>query len=389
MRYGRRVVTTVRRTRRGDVRRGRDRRRWVRPATVAAGLVLVGIVIAAVVSSSSGSSDGPVAARMGASAVTAAQVNREVDAIVAVPSYQHSLQGLGTLSLAAPVSPKAVAAASGDPDDLLITFAPAGGASSARPFTTADLAASVLTRWLYVTSLQQVLAERHVQPTAAQMADGREQARVEAGADTHGVSIYDHLPSWYQKELATRAADVEALAESIAGPGAVAAPAVEAYYDRTAISQYTTICLRGVSTGTRPAASATDEGCAPLAYWTPDVVAAVSRLPTGVSTPPLRHDGKTLVLTVTSRTTEPRTAVAGNVVAEMLAPYVDTVDNLVTAHVGLEKVTVAAQFGTYQSLGTTFGVLPPDALTPPPSSGQSGLSKTRPTLPSEQFDPFS
>jgi hypothetical protein len=328
---------------------------------------------------------------MGGSVVTTSQVNREVNAILSVPAYQHALQGLGTLSLAAPVSPKAVATATGDPDDLLITFAPVGGRASSRPFTTADLAASVLTRLLYVTSLQQVIAERQVQPTEAQIADGHEQARVEAGADAHGVSIYDNLPSWYQHELTNRAADVEALAESIAGPGDVTARAVEAAYDRTAVSQYTTVCLRGVSTSspTGAATSGTDEGCAALADWTPDVVAAVSRLPLGASTPPLAHDGKTLILTVTSRTTQPLAAVAGNVVAEMLAPYVDAVDNLITAHLGLENVTVAAQYGIYENLGTTFGVLPPDALTPPASPGQTGPSTTRPALPPEQFDPFS
>jgi hypothetical protein len=328
---------------------------------------------------------------MSASVVTAGQVNREVNAILSVPTYQHALQGLGTLSLAAPVSPKAIAAATGDPDDLLITFAPVGGSSSSRPFTTTDLAASVLTRWLYVTSLHQVLAERQVQPSKAQLADGREQARVEAGADAHGVSIFDRLPAWYQHELTTRAADIEALAESIAGPGAVTTPAIETYYNRTALSQYTTICLRGANaTGpTRASSRGTNEGCALLAYWTPDVAAAVSRLPAGASTPPLAHDGKTLILTVTSRKTQPLAAVTGNVVAEMLAPYVDAVDNLITAHLGLDNVTVAAQYGTYENLGTTFGVLPPDALTPPSSPGQTGPSTTRPALAPEQFDPFS
>jgi hypothetical protein len=366
----------------------------VRPATVTAVIVVAAVIVAAVVSSSSGSARRVVAARIGTSEVTEAQVNREVQAILAVPTYQRALQGLGTLSLAAPVSPKAVAAASGDPDDLLITFAPVGGASSSRPFTTTDLAASVLTRLLYVTSLEQVLAERQVRPTAAQIADGREQARVEAGADAHGVSVYDHLPSWYQRELAVRAADVEALAESIAGPTAVTTSAVEAYYFRTALSQYTSVCLRGLTTsgGARRATGGTDEGCATLADWTPDVVAAVGRLPTGASTPPLSHDGKTLILTVTSRTTQPLAAVAGNVVAEMLAPYVDAVDNLVTTHLGLDQVTVAAEYGTYENLGTTFGVLPPDALNPPspPSSPiTTGPSSPRPALPPEQFDPFS
>ncbi len=190
----------------------------MQPTTLAAGIILAAACVAAVVySTSSSTSTAPAAARVGPSVITTAQVEDEVNAILAVPAYRQALRGLGTVSLAAPVSPKAVAAANGDPDDLLITFSPAKGVPISRPFTREDLAASVLTRLLYVTSLQQVLARRHVRPTAAQMADGVTQARVEAGFGPGGAGIYDQLPSWYQAQLANRAADIEALAESVAG----------------------------------------------------------------------------------------------------------------------------------------------------------------------------
>ena len=144
--------------------------RLFRPTTWAAGVILLatGVAAAAVWSfSSTGTSvtSGSVAARVGPSAITTAQIQSEVNAILAVPTYRQALRGLGTISLSAPVSPTAVAAATGDPDDLLITFSPAKGTSTTRPFTRADLAASVLTRLLYVTSLEQVLAARHVVPT--------------------------------------------------------------------------------------------------------------------------------------------------------------------------------------------------------------------------------
>jgi hypothetical protein len=314
-----------------------------------------------------------------------------VDTILAVPTYRQAVQGLGTISLSAPVSPKAVAAATGDPDDLLITFAPAKGTSTTRTFTRADLAASVLTRLLYVTSLEQVLAERHLVANAGEMADGRAQARVEAGTGPGGASIYNTLPGWYQDALATRAADVEALALSIAGPNTVTVPEVEAYYSRVALSQFTDICLQrvGTSSPASPQGKAVNDGCAPMADWTPWVAAAVSHLPVGSLTGAVRHEGKTLVLRVASRTIQPLADVSGSVIAEMLAPYTDVVDHIVTSQLGIEKVTVAAQYGTYENLGTTFGVLPPDALAPASPLPKAALKHHYVPLPPEQFDPFS
>ena len=404
--YGHLVVTTldgsrgasaVKRRRpvgAAGVRRPRHPRLF-RPTTWAAGLILLatGVAAAAVWSLSSTAtslSSGAVAARVGQAVITGPQVHREVDAILAVPTYRQALHGTGTISLSAPVSPKAVAAATGDPDDLLITFAPANGTSTTRPFTRADLAASVLTRLLYVTSLEQVLAERHVVPSAAEMADGRAQARVEAGSAPGGATIYNTLPPWYQDVLANRAADVEALALSIAGPNAVTVPAVEAYYYRVALSQFTSICLRrvGVPAAGSPQGTTVNEGCAPMADWTPWVAAAVSHLPVGTDTSQVRHDGKRLVLRVTSRTVEPLSAVAGSVIAEMLEPYTDVVDDIVTSHLGIEKVAVASQYGTYENLGTIFGVLPPDAFAPASRLPKAGVRPHAP-LPRQQFDPFS
>ena len=129
------------------------------------------------------------------------------------------------------------------------------------------------------------------------MADGRAQARVEAGFTPAGATIYNTLPPWYQSELATRAADVEALALSVAGPNAVTAPGVEAYYFRVALSQFTDICLRRVATskaGGQPG-TAVNEGCAPMSNWAPWVAAAVSHLPVGALTSPVRRGAKELV----------------------------------------------------------------------------------------------
>jgi hypothetical protein len=370
--------------------------RLFRPTTWAAGLTLLATgVVAAVVWSLSSTgvslSSGAVAARVGPSVITNAQVRSEVDAILAVPTYRQSLQGLGTISLSAPVSPKAVANATGDPDDLLITFAPAKGTSTTRPFTRADLAASVLTRMLYVTSLEQLLAERHLVPSPGEMADGRAQARVESGFGPGGASIFSTLPAWYQNELTERAADVEALALSIAGPNAVTVPAVEAYYFRVALSQFTEVCLHrvAISAAGSPHGREVNEGCAPMADWTPWVAAAVSHLPVGVSTSPVRHDSRTFVLKVASRTVQPLSAVSGSVIAEMLQPYTDVVDDIVTTHLGIEKVAVASQFGTYENLGTTFGVLPPDALAPASPLPKTGAKRHLAPLPQQQFDPFS
>ena len=390
-------VGTKRRGSAGNDRVRRPRHpRLFRPTTWASGLILLAACVAAAAvwslsSTTTSIGGGSVAARVGPSVITVAQVQSEVDAILGVPTYRHAVQGLGTLSLSAPVSPKAVASATGDPDDLLITFAPSKGTSTTRRFTTADLAASVLTRLLYVTSLQQVLAERHIVPTAGETADGRAQARVEAGFTTTGASIYNTLPSWYQDELANRASDVEALALSIAGPNAVTVPEVEAYYFRVALSQFTNICLRRVdkSAGSGPQSTAVNEGCAPMADWTPWVAVAVSHLPVGALTSPVRHDGKSLVLTVTSWTIHPLSAVSGSVIAEMLEPYTDVVDDIVTTHLGIEKVTIASQYGTYENLGTTFGVLPPDALAPASALPKVATKHHFVPLPPQQFDPFS
>jgi hypothetical protein len=121
--------------------------------------------------------------------------------------------------------------------------------------------------------------------------------------------------------------------------------------------------------------------------WTPDVASRVSHLPVGASTAPFRHDGRSIVLAVTSRTIEPLSAVSGSVIAQILEPFADAVDDLVTAQLGVDKVTVSAQYGTYEELGTTFGVLPPDAFNPP--SGGSASTAKRSAPPRQQFDPFS
>jgi hypothetical protein len=126
-----------------------------------------------------------------------------------------------------------------------------------------------------------------------------------------------------------------------------------------------------------------------MADWTPWVAAAVSHLPVGVSTSPVRHDSRTFVLKVASRTVQPLSAVSGSVIAEMLQPYTDVVDDIVTTHLGIEKVAVASQFGTYENLGTTFGVLPPDALAPASPLPKTGAKRHLAPLPQQQFDPFS
>jgi hypothetical protein len=125
-----------------------------------------------------------------------------------------------------------------------------------------------------------------------------------------------------------------------------------------------------------------------MADWTPWVAAAVSHLPVGTDTGQVSHDGKRLVLRVMSRTVEPLSAVSGSVIAEMLEPYTDVVDNIVTSHLGIEKVAVASQYGTYENLGTIFGVLPPDAFAPA-SPLRKAAGRPHTPLPRQQFDPFS
>ena len=123
-----------------------------------------------------------------------------------------------------------------------------------------------------------------------------------------------------------------------------------------------------------------------MADWTPWVAAAVSHLPVGATTSPVLHDGKRLVLMVTSRNIQPLSAVSGSVIAEILEPYTDVVDDIVTTHLGIEKVTIASQYGTYENLGTTFGILPPDALAPASPLPKTARHNT--PLPRQQFDPF-
>ncbi len=91
-------------------------------------------------------------------------------------------------------------------------------------------------------------------------------------------------------------------------------------------------------------------------------------------------------MTVTKRTIEPLSTVSGSVIAQVLEPFANAVDDIVTAQLGVEKVTVSAQYGTYEDLGTTFGVLPSDAFNP--ASGPTKAVK-RPAPPRQQFDPFS
>ena len=249
-----------------------------------------------------------------------------------------------------------------------------------------------LTRLLYVASLRQLLAERRITPTTFQIANGRQQAETETGVGANGASVFASLPAWYQKELTERAADVEALAESVAGPAAITESAVEAAYLETALSQYTSVCVStevGPARTTGPLGAPTKAVCAPMARWAPQVAAAIARQPVGVPTGRLQYHGKTISLTVTARTTEPLASVLGSVIAGLLSPYTDAVDNLVTSHLGIEAVTVAPKYGTYENLGWTFGILPPDALSPPASVSPSTAGPARPPPPQQQFDPFS
>jgi hypothetical protein len=127
-----------------------------------------------------------------------------------------------------------------------------------------------------------------------------------------------------------------------------------------------------------------------MTRWVPAAVSAVDLLPVGVPSKPITQGGTTATLTVTRRIVTPLSAVRGSVVAEILAPYADAVDYQVTTALGLEKVTVAASYGTYENLGTTFGILPPDALSPPsPATGGTKSSGKKQPPPPQQFDPFS
>ncbi|HWE56964.1 MAG TPA: hypothetical protein VG435_15750 [Acidimicrobiales bacterium] len=375
----------------------RDRR--PRPTTVAAIVVLVAaVVLAAVISRRD--HVGPTAAVVGPNRIPSSAVERETAAIQGEPLYAAALRGAATAAVVAPLTPGFVASADGDPDDLRIV---ATGPTGTRPLTTADLDAQVLTRLLYVTALRQQLAAHHASPLATEMADGAQQARANAGTDQSGRPIYDSLPAWYRTELATRAADIEALVRVLAGPNTVTPAAVATAYRQQAPLQFTEVCLRSEVVDAASAKSAAaalvadpvagrNDGCAPLSGWANDVAAAVGQTPAG-STVTVSRLGHTAVLLVSSRSTQPLSAVSGVVRAELLARYTDLVDQTVEAELALDRVTVAAQYGTYESFASDHEVLPPDALAPASASTTSlpGPATTTTTVPGGghgQFDPF-
>lgn len=333
-----------------------------------------------------------VAARVGVTSITATSVEREVAAINAEPQYKAALAKASTLALAAPVDPKAVASASGDPDDLRISLAPTGSATT-RAYTVTDLRASVLTRQLYVTVMEGLLRSKHVTVTSEDLALGRQQARVEAGQDLSGASLYDRLPTWYQGELARRGADVDALERSLVGDGGITTAAIDAAYQKMLPNAFTTVCLKAdvvQSGGTAAAVAALthgtggrDAGCAPVADWATDVAADIRSVPAGSLAAPIQRNGRVAVLLVTRRSELPLSAVAGNVRATLSTRYTDVVNSLIEDELALSKVTVSPQYGTYENLGTVHGVVPPDALTPP-SGGASGSQVSPP----QRFDPF-
>ena len=127
----------------------------------------------------------------------------------------------------------------------------------------------------------------------------------------------------------------------------------------------------------------------------PWVAAAVSHLPVGVFTS-RHHDGRNHFSWVASRTVQPLSAVSGSIIAEMLQPYTDVVDDIVTTHLGIEKVTVASQFGTYRTSAPPSVCSPPMLWPPLHRSPKQGRSVTWPPCPNSsstrsarQFDPFS
>jgi hypothetical protein len=349
-----------------------------------------------------GGGAGSVAARVGSQTITDRAVTREVAAIEGQPDYASALGAASTLALAAPVTPQALASAGGDPDDLRIDLAPAGGAASQRSYSAADLKASILTRLLYVAVVRQILAAHHLRPSAAELAEGREQARYESGETFAGTSLYDRLPSWYQAELAGRGADIEALERALVGTGGITDAQVRAAYEQRLPTDFTTVCLRSavVATpgpgGAVPAAAtllapgstqARDDGCAPLGDWATDVQAAVRDVPVGHDAAPVARQGKVALLAVTGRTTSPLSAVEGNVRAVLSARYSDAVNSVVEAQMALTPVTVASQYGTYERSGPVNGVVPPDALTPPPAPG-TGTTPLPARSGPQQLDPF-
>jgi hypothetical protein len=383
---------------RDDERRpARPRSALRRPTTILAALVLAAAATTAtVLHTRDDTSTGPVAATVGATPVTASAVQREVAAIESQPAYLGALNQASTPALAAPVDPKALAAAGGDPDDLRVTLVPVGGKSTSRGYTTEDLQASVLTRLLYVTVMEQILAAHHVPVTASELVDGREEAVVESGQDASGHSLFGRLPVWYQDELARRGADVEALEQSLVGEGGITPAAVHAAYRQRRLDDFTTVCLRAAVV---PAASASrarselaaggsggqDEGCAPMGDWTAQVIGAVEHVGVGHLSGSLHRGDRVAVLKVTARTVEPYSAVAGDVRAELGSRYTDDVNAVVEDQLALDRVTVAPEYGTYENLGAVHGVLPPDALTPPTKT----TTPAKPArAPRQRLDPF-
>jgi hypothetical protein len=395
----RRMATSLHSASNVEARRGENGPRlrsvWRRPTTWLAAGVLAASAITALVVANHGPARGSIAAKVGPTTISDASVDREVAAIQSQPLYRAVLSQTSTLALAAPVTPQAVAAANGDPDDLRVTFA-APGARDYRPYTTVDLKAAVLTRLIYLAALQQVLTQKHISPTTAEMAWGQEEAGVDGGQNAAGANLFDQLPKWYQDELAGRGAALFALTRGLAGPAGVTAAEVQQAYLRILPTEFTTWCLRSlvVPAAAAPRGRATllaggpgvrDDGCAALSGWAPDVQAAVREVAVGQVARPVVRGQKVALLLVGRRVTAPLTAVEGNVRADLEAHYSDAVSALIDSRLALDQVSVASQYGTYMSQSDSQSVVPPDALTPP-------LPAQRPTTPTQpqrqQQDPF-
>jgi hypothetical protein len=368
---------------------------WRRPTTWLAAGVLTASALAALVVGNHGSATGSVAAKVGPTSIPDAAVDREAAAIQSQPLYKAVLSHASTLALAAPISPHAIAATNGDPDDLRVSFA-APGANNYRPYTISDLKAAVLTRLMYLAALRQVLADRHVSLTANDMAWGRQEARVAGGQDDAGAFLFDQLPKWYQDQLASRGAAVFALTRALVGNGGITAADVEGAYLRLVPTEFTTWCLRSVVI---PAAAVSsgrstllagepggrDDGCAPFGGWAPDVQAAIRNVAVGQVAAPVRRGQRVALLLVQRRVSDPFPAVEGSVRAGLDAQYSEPVNVLIQNKLALDDVAVSAHYGTYQHQGNIYSVVPPDALAPPPAS-------RRPTPASppqrQQQDPF-
>jgi hypothetical protein len=381
--------------RRGTTGRGQPRF-LRRPTTwLALGVLAASATAAVVVANHRSAAAASAAAKVGPTTISGSSVDREVTAIQSQPLYRAVLSQASTLALTAPVTPQAVAAANGDPDDLRVTFA-APDAKNYRPYTVSDLKAAVLTRLIYLAALQQILAERHISPTSAEVAWGREEARVDGGQNAAGATLFDQLPSWYQDQLASRGAAIFALTQGLAGTAGITDANVRMQYLRNLPTEFTTWCLRSlvVPAAAEASGAATllsggpgtrGDGCAPLSGWAPDVQADVRQVAVGEIAPPLVRGSKVALLIVTRRTAAPLAAVEGRVRADLEAGYSDAVNALIESRLTLDAVTVSPQYGTYLSQGNTHSVVPPDALTPPPAPNRP----TTPTPPQrQQQDPF-